>query len=302
MKIKKKIIVSSADFKYFNLLVELHESLESNNLLQEYDFAILDTGLISDQIDYFKQKGALIKKAKWNVSVPSYKIRNRDHLKTQVARAFLPDYFEGYKVYLWLDADTWINDLDTFLLFEKGAMRNKLCITPQIDRAYGKLAKVDWFLGFPTKIRTINYKNISKSISTKLGREYSMYPTLNAGAFAINDNSHIWSIFQENIKIAAKKGRIFGTDQVALALSDYIDKIPTEFLPAYTNWMCEFHLPSFNSLKNKFIEPYLPHHPIGLMHLAGLDEIRKNKNILSNIIDLNGNYNFLSLRFVSHSV
>ena len=297
MQIKKKIIISSADAKYFNLLYELFQSLENNNLLLEYDFGILDTGLNDNQIDFFKQKGALIKKAEWNVKVPNYKIRNRDHLKTQVARAFLPDYFTNYNLYIWLDADVWINDLDTFLLFEKGAMKNKLCITPQTDRAYGKFAKVDWFLGFPKKIRTINYKNISKSVSHQLGRKYALHPTLNAGAFAINNNSELWKIIQNNIKKASNKGRIFGTDQVALALSVYRDKIPVEFLPAYTNWMCEFHLPHFNIDTKKFVEPYLPHHPLGLVHLAGLDSIRQDKDILSKIYDLNNKTQLMSLRY-----
>ena len=297
MKIKKKIIISSADFKYFNLLSELHESLDKNNILEEYDFGILDTGLLPEQIDFFKQKGAIIKKAEWNVSVPSYKIRNRNHLKTQVARGFLPDYFSNYNIYIWLDADVWVNDKETFLLFEKGAMKNKLCITPQTDRAYGKFAKIDWFLGFPKKIRTINYKNIGKSLSYKLAREFALHPTLNAGAFALNNNLELWKIFQKNIKNAAKKGRIFGTDQVALAISVYKDKIPTEFLPAYTNWMCEFNLPHFDSLNKKFVEPYLPNHPLGLVHLAGLDKIRENKEILSNINFLNDETHFISLRY-----
>ena len=294
---KNKIIISSSDSKYFHLLKELHQSLIFNNILDEYDFGILDTGLISTQLDYFRDHGSIIKMAKWNVNVPNYKIRNRDHLKTQVARAFLPDYFHNYKMYIWLDADTWVNDKDTFLLFERGAAKNKLCITPQTDRAYGKFAKVDWFLGFPTKIRTINYKNISKSISYALGRKFSLHPTLNAGAFAINDSDDLWKILQNNTKKAAKKGRIFGTDQVALALSVYEDKMPAELLPAYTNWMCEFHLPYLNQIEKKFVEPFLPHHSIGLIHLAGLDDIRTDKKKFLNITDLDGRSHNLSLRF-----
>ena len=294
---KNNIIISSADSKYFYLLKELHESLIFNKILEDFDFGILDTGLLPNQIEYFKDYGSIIKKAEWNVAVPNYKIRSRNHLKTQVARAFLPEYFKDYKIYFWLDADTWVNDKETFLLFESGAIKNKLCITPQTDRAYGKLAKVDWFLGFPRKIRTINYKNISKSVSRSLGRKYSLHATLNAGAFSLSNNDNLWKVIQNNTKKAAKKGRIFGTDQVALALSVYEDKIPTEFLPAYTNWLCEFHLPFFNQLNKKFVEPYLPHHPIGLVHLAGLDDIREDKKKLINIKDLNGKTHSLSMRF-----
>ena len=292
-----KIIVSSCDNKYFPLLNELYLSLKINNILDEYHFAVLNTGMNSDQINYLRDNKVLIKDAQWNVEVPKYKIRGRDHLKTQVARAFLPDYFENYKVYIWLDADIWINDVKGFLLYEKGALNNCLAITPQSDRAYFNNAKVEWFLNFPTKIKTINFKNIGKSVSKKLAKKYAFYSTLNAGAFAINSNQEIWNCIQKNIRLASKKGRIFGTDQVALALSVYEDKIPTQFLPAYCNWMCEFHLPIYDSQNNQFLEPYLPNHPLALVHLAGLDEIRENKDIKVEIKTIEGNFIEKSIRF-----
>ena len=292
-----KIIISSSDSKYFLLVKELYLSLMKHNILNEYDFAVLNTGMNKNQIDYLRDNKIKVKDAIWNTKVPSYKILGRDHLKTQVARAFLPDYFENYKVYIWLDADLWINDLDSFLLYEKGALQNNLTITPQSDRAYFNNAKVEWFMNFPTKVKTINFKNISKSVSKKLAKKYAFYSTLNAGAFAISDSDEIWKCFQKNINLAAKKGRIFGTDQVALALSVHEDKIPTQFLPSYCNWMCEFHLPIFDEKINKFLEPYLPYHPIGLIHLAGLDDIRNDKNVLSNIKNIQGEVIQKSLRF-----
>ena len=293
----KKIIISSSDSKYFLLVKELYLSLRSQNILNEYDFAVLNTGMNKNQIDYLRDNKIEVKDAIWNTKVPSYKILGRDHLKTQVARAFLPDYFENYKVYIWLDADLWINDLESFLLYEKGALQNNLTITPQSDRAYFNNAKVEWFMNFPLKVKTINFKNIRKSVSNKLAKKYAFYSTLNAGAFAISDSNEIWKCFQKNINLAAKKGRIFGTDQVALALSVYEDKIPTQFLPSYCNWMCDFHLPIFDEKINKFLEPYLPYHPIGLIHLAGLDDIRNDKNVLTNIKNIQGEVIQKSLRF-----
>jgi lipopolysaccharide biosynthesis glycosyltransferase len=294
---KNKIIISSSDNKYFFLIKELFLSLKNNGILDEYDFAILDTGLDLKQKNYFKDHNVLVKSAEWNVEVPKYKILGRENLKTQVARAFLPDYFNNYKLYIWLDADMWLNDIESFYLYEKGALSDKLTIVPQSDRAYVKNANVEWLFGFPKKIKTINYKNISKSISKSLGRKYAFHSTLNAGAFAINDNVNIWKCFQKNIKLAAKKGRIFGTDQVALALSIYEDGLPSEFLPAYCNWMCEFNMPKFDSEKGQFVEPYIPNHPIALVHLAGLDDIRMDKNILSDVETLDGLRIKKSLRF-----
>jgi len=294
---KEKLIVSSCDSKYFHLLKELFLSIKKTNLFNEYDFAVLDTGMDLNQLNYLKDNKIIIAKARWDVKVPQYKILGRNHLKTQTARAFLPDYFPNFKIYIWLDADLWLNDVNSFLLYEKGAFKNSLAITPQVDRAYYKLASVEWFFNFPKRIKTINYKNIGKSVSKKLAKKYAFHATLNAGAFAIKSNSLIWDVFQKNVKLASKKGRIFGTDQVALALSVYEDKIPTEFLPSYCNWMCEFNLPFFDENKKMFIEPYLPHNPIALIHLAGLDEIRSNKDMLSSIKTLNGNVIKRSLRF-----
>ena len=294
---KNKIIVSSSDKNYFLLIKELYLSLKKLGVLYDYDFAVLDTGLDEDQINFFKDNNVLINNAEWNVKVPHYKILGRENLKAQIARAFLPDYFDNYKIYIWLDADMWLNDLDSFLLYEKGAIKNKLTIVPQSDRAYIKNANVEWLFGFPKKIKTINYKNISKSVSKKLGMKYAFHSTLNAGAFAISDNDRIWQCLQKNIKLASKKGRIFGTDQVALALSIYEDNLPAEFLPAYCNWMCEFHMPKFDTDKNIFVEPYIPNTPIALVHLAGLDNIRKNKSILSDIETVNGFKIKKSLRY-----
>jgi lipopolysaccharide biosynthesis glycosyltransferase len=294
---KDKIIVSSADSKYFFLLKELFLSLDKSGILSDYQFSILDTGLTEEQRIFFLDNSVIIKEAIWNTSVPKFKILGRDNLKTQVARAYLPDYFKDYKLYIWLDADMWLNDIKSFNLYEKGAFNNKLTIVPQSDRAYVKNANVEWLFGFPKKIKTINYKNISKSISKSLGRKYAFHSTLNAGAFAINDNVNIWKCFQKNIKLAAKKGRIFGTDQVALALSIYEDGLPSEFLPAYCNWMCEFNMPKFDSENGQFVEPYIPNHPIALVHLAGLDDIRLDKNILSDVETLDGFQIKKSLRF-----
>ena len=72
------------------------------------------------------------------------------------------------------------------------AVQNKLTITPQTDRSYIKSANIEWFFGLPKKIKTINYKNISRSISKKMARKYAFHATLNAGAFAISSDEKIW--------------------------------------------------------------------------------------------------------------
>ena len=76
----------------------------------------LNTGLTEEQKVFFLDNSVIIKEAIWNTPVPKFKILGRDNLKTQVARAYLPDYFEDYKLYIWLDADMWLNDMKSFNL------------------------------------------------------------------------------------------------------------------------------------------------------------------------------------------
>ena len=56
-------------------------------------------------------------------------------------------------------------------------------------------------------------------------------------------------------------------------------------------------MPKFDIHKNQFVEPYLPNHPIALVHLAGLDDIRKDKSILSDVKLMNNEQIKKSLRY-----
>ena len=80
----------------------------------------------------------------------------------------------------------------------------------------------------------------------------------------------------------------------------YNDQQKVEILPAYCNWTLVDHL-KFDTSKNTFVEPYLPHHEIGIMHLAGKDnKMRFNKNYLAEISTIDGKTVKKSLRFTKN--
>ena len=132
-----------------------------------------------------------------------------------------------------------------------------------------------------------------------MGKRYAGHYTLNAGCFGYNKNYEGLSVIHKNLKKASKKGRIFGTDQVALALSAFEDKLDFEYLPSYCNWICEHSMPKFCESREIFVEPYVPHHNIALIHLAGLDNDRQNRDVLHEIVTLSGNKIKKSLRYPS---
>ena len=130
-----------------------------------------------------------------------------------------------------------------------------------------------------------------------MGKKYAGHYTLNAGCFGYSKNYEGLSVIHKNLKEASKKGRIFGSDQVALALSAFEDGLDFEFLPSYCNWICEHHMPKFCESRKVFVEPYVPHHNIALIHLAGLDAERQNRDIMHEITTLKGNKIKKSLRY-----
>ena len=97
-------------------------------------------------------------------------------------------------------------------------------------------------------------------------------------------------------------GDVFGSEQLAMNMSVYIDNVKTEFLPLNCNWITSNLLPKFDEENNTFVEPYLPNYKIGIIHLAaGIwkdgKDMRTNKDIKIQIKTLNDKTVLKSLRY-----
>jgi hypothetical protein len=296
---KEHTIVSLADSNYFELLCELIDSIKSFEESNNVAICVLDAGLSDNQKNILLKKVDTIKKANWDIEVPSYKVIGKEWLKSQVSRAFLPKYFPGYNKYLWIDADAWINSWETIELYFKGSDNNKLSISTSADRAYGRVLKVDWLFGGFAKVKSQNYKHAKSSgFSEKIAREVALKPHLNIGVFCLEATASHWDAWKKNLKIALKSGKIFGSEQIAMNVTIYIDKLDVEILPAYCNYTLIDGM-KFDTKRNTFVEAYLPNHKIGIVHLAGRhnNNIRMNKNHLIEVTTLEGKIIKKSPRF-----
>ena len=296
---KEHTIVSLADSNYFELLCELIDSIKSFEESNNVAICVLDAGLSDNQKNILLKKVDTIKKANWDIEVPSYKVIGKEWLKSQVSRAFLPKYFPGYNKYLWIDADAWVNSWETIELYFKGSDNNKLSISTSADRAYGRVLKVDWLIGGFGKVKSQNYKHAKSSgFSEKIAREVALKPHLNIGVFCLEATASHWDVWKKNLKIAVKSGKIFGSEQIAMNVTIYIDKLDVEILPAYCNYTLIDGM-KFDTKRNTFVEPYLPNHKIGIVHLAGKhnNNIRVNKNNLIEVRTLEGKIIKKSARF-----
>ena len=282
---KKNVIVSLADANYFDLLNELVDSIKRFKESKDVAICILDAGLTEEQKEKLTKKVDEIKSAEWDIEVPAFKVRGKEWLKSQVSRAFLPKYFPNYEKYLWIDCDAWVNDWNTVDLYFKACDNGKLGITQTIGPGYKITSKVNWLFGKLAIIKSQNFKHAVKSkIGFEKARKLAFAPHINIGVFSLEKNSPGWISWQKNLEITLKAGNIFGSEGLAINMSVYIDDLETEFLPLNCNWITSNLLPKYNNKEDTFVEPYLPHYKIGIMHLAaGIwrdgKDMRINKDI-----------------------
>jgi len=298
---KENVIISLADSNYFELLNELVDSIKRFKESENTAICIMDAGLTEDQKSVLQKKVDEIKPADWDIEVPNFKIRGREWLKSQVSRAFLPKYFPDYKKYLWIDADAWVNSWEAIELYFKGCENDKLSIATSADRAYGRVLRAEWFFGSFARIKSQNYKHAKSSgFSEKIARQVALKPHLNIGVFALEANASHWKVWQKNLKIALKAGRIWGSEQIAMNITIYCDELAVEILPAYCNWtLIGLGGMKYDQERETYVEPYLPNHEIGIVHFAGKnnDQIRNDKNFVSKIETVDGDIIDKKLRF-----
>jgi hypothetical protein len=301
----KNTIITLADSNYYHMLQELIDSIKKHPESKNISICVLDAGLTEEQIINIEKKVYKIKKANWDIEVPKYKTIGKEWLKSQISRAFLPDYFPEFEKYLWIDCDAWVQDWSCVDLYFKACENGKLGITQTMGPGYRIMSKVKWLVGNLALIKSQNYKHAKSSgIQNSDAKKIAFAPHLNIGVFSLDKDSLCWKVWQRNLKKTLSKGKVFGSEGLAINLSVYVDNVSTEFLPLNCNWIASNLLPKYDTEKELFVEPNLPNYQIGIMHLAAgiwIDgkDMRLNKDLNIDIETIKGDRVTKSLRFKS---
>lgn len=266
-------IVTAANTGYFGLLSDLLASLRRGFGNKLPPLSILDVGLTDVERNALTtEMGATVRDPGWDLVYPQ-----RAHVpnsrKAMTARPHLPRHFPGYDIYLWIDADCWVQDAKVLELFIRGAARGNLAIVPEIDRGYWTIHKRPKFWGQ-------NQKAFAWAFGWREGYRYGRNVILNNGVFALKSDAPHWRLWSENYARALKRFHIgprayqgnisfFLADQTALNRAVFAQSAPVTLLPAYCNWFCGKGTPMFDSERNLVVEPHEPHRPLGIIHLAG---------------------------------
>jgi hypothetical protein len=250
------IVVSAADSGYFALLQDAVASVRALN--REVAIGVLDLGLTGAERDWLAERAAQVVRPGWDVDFPNRE-RTRETLKAQVARPFLP--------YFWLDADAWLQDWRTVELYCAAAGRDRLAIVPEIDRAYKRHYKRPKLFGW-----TLAWKCYREAFGWRVADRLGRNPMVNCGVFALHRDAPHWQAWARIMTGVLQRTRFFYVEQIALNYAIFAEHLPANFLPAYCNWMPGDAAPAFDGQRGLFVEPYAPHEPIGIMHLAGAEQ------------------------------
>ncbi|HEX4792497.1 MAG TPA: hypothetical protein VH370_01830 [Humisphaera sp.] len=258
----KTILLSASDQGYFQLLKGLVLSIHANRPDSQIAIGAIDLGMTDAQISELRSLNVMVAPGKWDFDFPGREQMAR-WFQAMTARCCLPQYFPGYELYIWIDADAWLADWRTVeLLVAAASPRALLALVPEMHRAYRNF----YHLGDTQQID--HHRGMLMTFGEEMARKLGLKPVMNSGVFAARHDSPVWGVWAKWMRLALK-GQIHSlTEQCALNAAIYIDGVAIHALPAWCNWMCGQALPAYDVAQKRFVEPNLPCDPISILHVS----------------------------------
>jgi predicted O-methyltransferase YrrM len=263
----KTLAVTSADSMFFHLVNGTIASLRANSPPGELDIAVLDIGLLDWQRAELGTRVEHIIQPAWAIDFPG-QADAHIALRALVARPFLRDLFPGYELFLWIDADAWVQDCQGIVAYLEAAKTLKMAITPEISRHYGNLYKD------PKELRRLEAQIYALGWGEAVAGQLVHCPLANAGIFALHRDSVAWDAWADAMRMLLQRSNNFYVEQTALNGAILTGRIPTVPLPAHCNWLCHNALPVLDMATGDFFEPGYPLQKLWVVHMAGATKFR----------------------------
>lgn len=250
------VIVTAADENYAPLLRDLLDSLEPHRAHLNFAIAILDIGLDAATRDNLAHRVEHIVAPHWPFKPHAHFDADRRYL-SRAARPFLPELIRGYATYVWLDADTWVQQPLGLQWLIDAAKAADIAAVPAIHATYK----------FTERDRAWLHERYSMAFGEGLARELASEPYVNAGVFAARAGSRLWRSYAERFQTALDRWQgTFLSDQAVINAAIRFDRLLLQRLPAKTNWLCHLAPPLWNATTGFLVEPAAPFDPLLIVH------------------------------------
>jgi predicted O-methyltransferase YrrM len=257
------ILITAGDTQVFELVRGTIQSMRERAVAAPATIGFFDLGCSAEELKWLKGQVDVIEQPQWEFRFPDRE-QVPSYFRGLLARPFLRRYFPGFDIYFWIDADAWVQEWLAVDLFLRGAAKRGAALVPELDRAsrfqYGGLPGYwEWAASY-----------YEAAFGKEVAAQVRSYPMLNAGVFALHKDTPHWEEWAQFLNQGLQRSAYSMTDQIALNVVVYgrglLDK--TELLPAWCNWTCHSALPAWDPVESRLVEPYLPHTPIGILHLT----------------------------------
>jgi hypothetical protein len=277
------ILVTASNENYFPLLRGLLESIEKNGD-GSVDIGVLDVGLAAATSKQLAARGVRVVAPPWDYKLAS---EPPGFALAQTARPHLPKHFPGYDIYMWLDADTWIQDWNAVGFYTECARSHGFAVTPESDRSY-------WQILPDGEVPVVRYQMFRSCFQEAPARTLAAFPLINSGVFAAHAAAPHWQQWSELLgEILGRQGWTFYAEQNSLNVvirNGMNAGLKTAFLPASYNWMCNVGPVMHDG--EAFTEPNPPYERLKILHLAS-----GAGNGIHKVLTLDGHERHMSLRF-----
>jgi hypothetical protein len=257
---EKAIAITGGDAAYFELMRDCIGSLRATAEGRALVLGVLDCGLTDEQRAWCKAQGATLVTPQWDFEFPG-RAKLKDGYKALTARPFLPRYFPGFDLYLWIDGDCWVQQSDALALFLAAARTGALAVAPEIHRSMRHYRHA-W-----TEFSTINGAAYAAAFDQATADRLIRYPLINAGVFALRHDAPHWAGWAELLGKTLQRSSDM-TDQITLNVLVYDQGFSCEPLPSRCNWPVHHATPAWDADRSLFVEPAMPYEPLGILHLT----------------------------------
>jgi len=269
-------IVTASNGAHLPLVQELIASIRAFPEGRDIPISLLDVGLADADRDTLRPHVAALVDPGWDLDFTSQGSAP-EWFKALFCRPFIPRHFPGHDIYLWLDADMWVQDWEAIRAFVRAARRGSLAAIATTDRSFAKLPseQLQERLNLSVQWWTTGY-------GQEIARRHYMRPSINGGAFALASSAPHWQEWRQNMAVVIQKFPNFMLDQITMNYVIYERGLPFASLPMTCNWMCNVVMPQYDVRRGAFVSPEEPHERIGIMHLSGAAK-RQGQHVVETI-------------------
>lgn len=290
------IIVTGGDSRYYPLFRELMESIRAFPQGRHCPIGIIDAGLTEEQRRALAAEGCLLATPGWEYDLSPMRTVGQDHVRAEIAKIFLPRHFPGFGSIIWIDADAWVQDWAAIDLLLQAAEMGRFGIVAQTGRFRPTEVTVRWLFHDLGRIRSILGKAARKTrLPAKVKQDLALRPNLNGGVFSARSDAPHWAVFQRRHADVIHHCRLFSSVQLAFALGIFIDGMPVELLPEWCNYLGPWRYDPAGP--KPWVEHYLPNRPVGIVHMAGADAMRRDPTVRDQFLGMDEKLHWLTLRY-----